>query len=519
MDTVSDTPPGDNPFDPQEEEKREERRRPHGDDWPQISRIVPTLREQQSYPQDALAELSPFMYSAAMAIQAMAGSSFTTAATTLIAAMGALAQYDYKVQTLDPVPKPLSFFGLISTRSGCRKTTVATLTWQPHYNADTEARRTWLDLKAEQAKAKARKKGEQDDGPQARKFSPVLIRSDATIEALLSRLAEGRPVQSLMNQDANSQLGGWSHSGEHGSRTLSYFCLIWDGSVLQIDRQVSDREQRIDAYACGISFLGTWDVMDRFVVSESAGQGGFAARCLVSRDDHRPARDREPDDHDREYYAHYGDIVRHVRERQDAGWEYDRLEWSAQHRVEMDPAATMALRDWSRRLESESDQLVADGGSPHLIAWTERAAEHAARLAALGAAVEGYQDCYAAEIQDPFDLEIDLPHITAAIELADWYRHEMGRIADSADVAELGKDAMALSQKLAEFCRGGDPRYGDESGGFLLNSFAAQRGPTRVRKDPEWRARVLQCLVDNQYIRPVGGKPGRFELHPRLRLE
>ena len=514
MDTVSDTSPGDNPFDPQEE-PQEERRRPKDTNWPKISRIVPTLKEQQPYPVDALEQLSPFMHGVALAIQALAGSSLPTAATTLIAAMGALAQYDYRVQTLDPVPKPVSVFGLVSTRSGCRKSTVASLLWQPHYDADTQARQIWLDLKEEQAKAR---KKEQDDGPMARKFSPVLIRSDATIEALLSRLAEGRPVQSLMTQDANAQLGGWSHSGEHGSRTLSYFCLIWDGSVLQIDRQVSDREQRIDAYACGLSFLGTWDVMDGFIVSESAGQGGFAARCLVSRDDHRPARDRDSNESDRSWCNHYRKVVQYVREMQDAGWEYERLTWSAKHLVEMDPAVTMALRDWGKRMEVEADALVVDGGTPHLIAWTERAAEHAARLAALGAAVEEYQANFLQEEQ-PSDLEIDLPLITAAIELADWYRQEMGRIAESSDVAELGKDAMALSVKLAEFCKGEDTRYWDESGGFLLNSFAAQRGPTRVRKDPEWRGRVLECLIDNQYIRPVGGKPGRFELHPRLRLE
>ena len=451
------------------------------------------------------------LYEVLQAARQLCGSSEATACGAILGSLSLCAQFDYRGQTLAPVPpKSIGLYIVVISESGWRKTTVDNVFFSVHEEADSLASRA-------HTKATNEEKG---GGDKARRFKPIALRGDWTIEMLLNTLRDGRPVQCAHLSDAAALLGGWSFQPGNLSRTLSKLVQAWDGDVLTQDR-VKDKgvELRVESYAFSLMWMGQRRVMDPVLFGDDAGNG-FLARVLLSRDDERPVRvDVDPVDMavPRQKLWEFNDLIRHLRARQDDGLEYvDGEPWKPGGVVNIDPSARGILSEFAAECEEVHDALMRDDDSA-LASVYVRAGEQACRLASNFAVYEEYRRWYSEGGDLAPVLTITDEQADRAVGLMGWYIGEAKRMASASEATELARACQHIADKLGDVATGRTVVKGAlNEDGLSIRLVCHRLGNKRVKTDPEFRERVIAQMTTDGYIHAVAGKKGRFDVNPEL---
>ena len=476
--------------------------------WPALAPFRPGLTPQERFADEWL----PFgLLEVLQASRLLVGASEATAFAAIMGSLSLCAQFDYRGHTLAPVPpKPIGLYMVVISESGWRKSTVDSLFFIVHNDADS---------KAEAAHRKAQNE-EKAGGDKARRFKPVSLRGDWTIEMLLNTLREGRPVQCAHLADAAALLGGWSFQPQNLGRTLSKLIQAWDGEVLTQDR-VKDRgvELRVSNYALSLTWMGQRRVIDPVLFGNDSANG-FLARVLLSRDDERPSV-VDGNDMDRVEASaklrRFNDLIRGCRERQDGGLEYaDDGPWLPPGVVNIDPLARALLAEFNSECEAIHDELMKDDDS-HLASVYVRAGEQAIRLAANFVVYEEYERQYSDGGELTTRLLIDEEQASRAVGLMGWYIGEAKRMASASDATELAKACQHIADKLGDVATGRQTVKGAmNEDGLSIRLVCHRLGNKRVKTDPEFRERVIAQMTTDGYIRAVSGRKGRFDVNPEL---
>ena len=215
----------------------------------------------------ATAELPapPLPPSIAPVVQAVAESSRCSLATALAGVLGGInlcVAEEYDVQALARLPVPTSLFIVVSSESGWRKSEALGCGFSAHDAADNAIEAAW----------KAAKKAADTDADTAKKAadrSPVALRDNSTIPALLRALAWGRRTQGLKMTEASTLFAG--HSFTHGRvDSMGELTKLWDGVPSSVLRVRDDNlEFRLSGQRLTMCTVGQ---------PRRCGQGGFLRR-------------------------------------------------------------------------------------------------------------------------------------------------------------------------------------------------------------------------------------------------
>ena len=318
------------------------------DEWPPLPKefSVPPPT-QTEYP-----EIPGFVGHLIEAITRRSGCSRPIAALAVLGSLSGLAAWDWDVQTLAPVPKPLSLnvFGI--SESTWRKSTAWQMVWQPHLDADEEIEVSW---KAANAHHEGLQDSEKRDAFGPRATSPKFTRGDASVETMKSRLLTGRPCQVQFSEEA-ADLLKWAFQESRLASTLAFYNKTFDGSELSDDKLTIGREVSVRRYRHQLVLAGQSAVMMR-IIGNPAAADGFAGRTLVAKDDVRPPRLVPPTDDDQEIVRRYAEAVVMHRRRQDRGLELEGTEWPPPGTLVFDPDALHHLQVFHDMMEKQTDMF------------------------------------------------------------------------------------------------------------------------------------------------------------------
>ena len=385
------------------------------------------------------------------------------------------------------MPHPLSLYLVVSSESGWKKSQAEGNAFQAHTQADDHAEQVW----AEARKEAARKKN--DDSPKVSDTSPITIRDNVTIAALLRVLSRGRRTQGLVQTEAATLFNG--HSFTTGRvDSMAELSKLWDGKASSIIR-VRDAgvEFRLSGQQLTMLLLGQPGVVDRVVFSEDAANG-FGPRLLYSADTQRPDRltfdwpDGGSADAALKWFTN---TIYQIRRGQDHGREY--LDYEPQARTIIAPTA--AARGLLERFYLESEKPSDNAESPHERAYWIRAPEQAARIAATLAGWGRLQKL----VTNP---EYDLAETAPAIELARWYGEIIRLRALNAMIEQDTAAAQSASKQLPGFTPETYPKLFNK-GLLAARTFLQKYSSGKayyLRGDAEARERVLWMLVAHGWL-------------------
>ena len=297
--------------------------------------------------------LYPSRYSSQPYVNAVVELSGCSSATAHCVVMGAinLAIADgLDVESLAPDGHPSSLFLMTSARTGWRKSAAFALAFRAHREADDAIHSRWEEARREQKANRA-----SDGAPlpltpidRPKEVSPIALRDDSTIEALMLNLAQGRRTQSLASAEAGVLLGGWSFGKAQAGQTLAKLSALWSGETVDYERVTG----RVSVRVGGVRLTGCLLAQPAFVAEHllsEAAVNGFTARTLLNRDISRP----EPMTFEwpagssaRFYVSRLNELITRVRQGQDVGAEYADTQRPPSTVMRPTPEAKAALREF-----------------------------------------------------------------------------------------------------------------------------------------------------------------------------
>ena len=450
------------------------------------------------------------------AVRKSSGCSRPIAALGVLGSLSALAAGDWTVQTLAHAPKPPIFHLLGISESTWRKTTAAQMIWQPHFEADRRVEAAWREASALMMDLPS---GRWPDSMIPRRASPRLTRGALSVAEVKRFLKHGRPSQAQVC-DGAAALVKASFAQASLPSTLEFYCTTFDGSELSYEVKGNSTEPgAIMEYRHQLVAVGSSsDLMA--VICHPAASNGFAGRCLVAKDDHRPSSHEQPSERDKDILRRYREAVLTHRRRQDEGSHLENGVWREPLVIELETDAGQQLREFLEKMELQSDRFREEGAF-HQASLAGRAAELAARIAAVLAAGEWYLLC-PGETPGPEDARIGLDEINAASDIVHFHVGELGRMltlqGESEVVAAANRILDWVRAELQGAARGEEARHVDEHGHVAMTRLINDRVRHGQLRDPDFRTRVVRLLTREHYLAEVPDRRGRFQVNPALGL-
>ena len=492
--------------------------RPHGSSYPDGENLIdlgetndgpkpppdagppdPILSERVELPPPPV---PPIILSIVEANTEAGASSLATAMAAVLAAINLLVAEQFQCQSLARLPHPLSLYIVVSSESGWKKSAALNGAFQAHIQEDTYSDSVWREALKEFRRSKDEEPRKVSD------TSPVALRDNITIAALLRVLFRGRRTQGLVQSEAASLFAG--HSFTVGRvESMAGLVKLWDGQASTFDRVRDDGVGFRLAEQCLTAFLvGTPAVVDKVVFSEDAANG-FGPRLLYSADTKRPDRltfqwaDGCSADKVLEWF---GKTVGAIRHNQDHGREL--LDYEELPRTTIGPTA--AARALLEGFYAECEALSDSAESPHERGFWIRAPEQAARIAATFAGWQALQK----PVNNP---EYDAAELVPAIELTRWYA-QIIRLRGVAAAAERDATAAAaLSRQLIDITPESHPKLFSK-GLLKARTFVGQyasKEAAYLRGDLVAKERVLEILVRHRWLEEMPYK-GLFQKNPAI---
>ena len=471
-----------------------------GGDW-----TPPTQLVSESKPLPPL-PLPDAIRSYVQAVAELSGASLGTAHCTVAGSINLGLSDSIDVESLAANAHPASLFMLTSAKTGYRKSAAFGLAWRAHTEADSLVNRAWMEAR-KAAKNKPKQEGEHaplivDSAP--RPVSPIAVRDDSTVEALVANLAEGRRTQSLASAEAGVLLGGWSYGKGQVGQTLAKLNGLYSGEPLNFERITGRVSIRVeDARLCACLLMQP-DFAAQHILSDAA-QNGFSARSLLNRDIARP----KPLTFEwafGESAKHYVDdlhrLITELRRKQDAGTEYADTPRTPPTVMRPTPEARTTLRTFLGQCQD-----AADGGDidAHESGFLERAPEQAARYAAM---LSAFRSLAAGEELGDSYTESD---VKDAIAVTDWHRQNLVSFSQEAEDARLVKAAQWTATRLHGWAAKSKSPQGTIQLLSLLGSYCA--GDAKFAKDnPDAKREIIKLLTEYDYVRPAAR--GAYMVNP-----
>lgn len=380
---------------------------------------LPKRIESPEYPLDAL---GPILGDAAERIAYHVQTPRGMAGQSVLAAAALAVQGHCDVQRGPIGIGPVSLFHITVAGSGDRKSAADRIALTPIRDYEKERREAMKEelaqhkaaaeawslqrdsvVKAHTPKGKAMSQGERQklqdelsiidaDEPQP-PARPNLTFEEPTAEGIYRHLEEGLPSAGLFSGEGIGFFAGHGMSEENRGRTISILSKLWDGDPITRTRG-STGESGILAGRRLSSHLMMQPVVAAKVLSDPLLQGqGFLARFLVC---HEPSlagtrflkgrdlsRGADTDPAIGRYWRALAELIRRPLEVDDKTGEL-------QPRIAKIEGE--ALTAWSQLHDGIEMQLASDGKLTDIQAFSSKAAENAARIAAVLATVEGYEN-------------------------------------------------------------------------------------------------------------------------------
>ena len=427
----------------------------------------------------------------------------------LLGAISALASGDADLEWPNEGDvTPLTLFVLHLAESGSRKSSAWSRAFHGHRIADRQVIERWEEAKAEYGEAmaasKGQKKGDSDDDlPVPLGSSPVILRRDATIEVLVRRLARGRREQCWETSEAGTLIGGWSFSRETRGKTFSDLQDLWSDGIVQLDRVKDDVEIMVHDARLTLAWSCQCKIGRDLILGESSGNG-FAARCLLSADDHlpeyRPKPGNWPDGQSARWVMQqFSDWVANVRGVQDY--------------VHKGKAARPERTTY--RLSPEAWEAVDQAGAlahgaaadedltQHERSFLARVGENAGRVAAVLSYYRNTRcDGDAIISSDDAIISSDDAHDAIAV-----VRSSCDELQRQGVWAAATADADAATWATKRLAAVSDRYLGARRGTWRINHWLSCEGagPAKnLRGDPEARARIIELLESHGWISKAG---------------
>ena len=366
--------------------------------WPPVpDRLYASQADQADYP-----PIPGHVGEVVNAVQRSSGCSRPIAALGILGSLSALTAGDWAVQTLAHDPRPPTFHLLGISESTWRKTTAAQVVWLPQREADREVETAWRDISALTGDMPSAKwpgsmmpKGE----------SPRLTRGALPVADVKRFLWHGRPCQVCVC-DGAAELVKVAFSPANLRSSFEFHCRTYDGTEIEYEvKGKSEEYGPVKNYRHQLVVMGSSSELMP-VICHPAASDGFAGRCLVAKDDRRPPSQGQRNKMDNEMLSRYSRAVLAHRRRQDEGSHLKGSPWRAPLVVELEAGARRQLQEFTGTMEAQSDRF-REQGALHQASLAGRAAEMAARVAAVLAAGEWYL-LHPEEAPGPEDVHIGL---------------------------------------------------------------------------------------------------------------
>lgn len=414
-----------------------------------VERVAPPSQftakriEQADWPVHCLPEL---MRDAVDAASALSQRPPAMAATLALCTAAGVFGANYRYRTAHYGAQPINLFGIIAAIPGQGKTETAKLFRTPLAEADQRiisahitAKQRWDGMNADQRKAEPELR--------PRRECPDLLCNNATIQALGRKLSRGRPAMMQIMTEGGMLTGGWSGGNENKSETLANYNALWDAEGVDNLRMGQDRSFKTAVgRILSKAIMGQKMMLDWVLDPKSAF--GYTARVLLCNDDND---DLEPylgnyEDLHRALYR-YNTVITAALRKQNDGIELEHTpEWQHIY-VSPDYYAGQYLEEVRANDRALTGPDLRDDELDMKAQWQRRRAHQASRiasvLAAFDAAEHGYDD----------HVVFYLPQAEQAMEIADWYHGELGRLIDMAGDTEVAADSKVAWTAIGDHIR------------------------------------------------------------------
>lgn len=380
--------------------------------WPPLSPI-PELTEElpQPFPFDGL---GPILGPAARAIADSVQAPDSLAGGSVLAAAAVAAQMHADVVMPHGQASPLSVFAIGAADSGARKSVVDSIACHP---IEEVRRRDARDYAARMAVFKSDKEARRPgDASEAPPVARSVIVSKATTEGL-HHLLKTQSHIGLFSTEGAEVMGGHSMQAEKRSAGIAWMLKAWGGETL-------DSMTRGDGLSVLVGRRTSMHVLVQPVIlqtlmADPLAQGqGLIARSLIAapvslagtrlfRDD-APEAMRLPD-----VVRYHQAISKLLAEAPPVHPEGDGYELEPRRLTFTDDARALWIEFYNEVERQQGSGCPLAG----VRAWASKAAEHAARIAAVTTIVS-----------DPRALEVTGEAMAGALEVADFYLGEHTRL-------------------------------------------------------------------------------------------
>ncbi len=279
--------------------------------------------------------------------------------------------------------------------------------------------------------------------PEPLKLPEYRVGGDTTPEGLGRAIAKGWPSRGVVSSEAGTFFGSHAMGRDSITRALAFFNTMWDGKPYEVIRSgnAGADSYKIDGARLTLSLQVQGATLNAFFEKngELARGTGFLARFLIAWPEttqgtrHILPTDKAPDVALARFNDRIMDLLEdsHLRAIVDSGKVEPRV-------LTLAPDANAA---WVRFFNSIESQLSPSGALESIRDVASKAAENAARLAALFHLIEGHQS-----------EQIGRDSVERAAKVIAWYLCESIRFFEEMDLPDDVAEAQTLEKWLISYC-------------------------------------------------------------------
>lgn len=463
--------------------------------------LFPPLPAAEPFPVNAL---GPFLAEAALAISSKVQVPIEIAAQSVLAASALAVQAHADVRLPYGQTRPTSLDFVTIAASGDRKSSADNealwpirqreKTLREEYEADLKEWR--IDLAAWNAsKKKIEADGKIDHDTRrmklaelgeepAKPLAPILTTGDATMDGLTKNWSWMHGALGFFTAEGGQFTAGHGMSDDNRLRTAAMLSELWDGkSIMRV--RAMDGISILSGRRLSVHLMVQPDAAASFLANETLRDQGLLSRILVAA----PASIagtrfyRAPRHEDEQTIKRYGARLLSILEKPPATLGDKPNELAPLVIAISDAAATM----WTEFFDHIERQSGPVGDLAPIRDFAAKAAEHAARLAAVVAVVE-----------KPTATEVGTEAMSCGIGLADWYLTESLRLARASRTDARLLRAKGLLDWLHERCAG-----------EIEFREILRTGPNSVRTKAA-AEEALSILNAHGWVRETSTRPRRF---------
>jgi hypothetical protein len=380
---------------------------------------------------------------------------------------------------------PLSEFFLTIAESGERKTAADNHAKRPHAAWQKEEYRQFNDdLRQFKDNHEAFEKARKDAIREGKECSlpeppaprmPMLFSEDPTFEGVFKLLETGLPSIGIFSDEGGRMLGGHAMNAENRLKTVASLSKLWDGAP--IDRvRAGDGSRILYGRRCSVHLMAQPGAAASFLNDGVSADQGILSRFLAVHPESTKGARFYADvelQNDPALATYNETVTRLLR-----SWRWDADTGELELRtVKLSPAARQMWIAYHDHIERQQAQ---DGPYRPITALASKAAEHAARLAAI---IQLFDD--------PNANSVEADYMECGIKLVDFYLVEAIRLKQ---LATENQD-LILAEKLLEWFKAEGLRQ-------IYPVKVYHAGPSAIRSKAK-ALPIINILADHGYLSPI----------------